>query len=438
MTIFELIEDIANTSSTKTKEQIIRANKDNAVLVGCFYFAENNRLNFYTKFKPEWLDLPFAAKPRDLHHADLLSLNDLDQRKYTGHAAHDYIKSILAPLSRDARIIFGRVVNRDLRCGAGTSIANKVWKDLIPEYPMLLASKYEEKNIAFLKKHEGKKAFIVQNKCDGGRVNIRVDVEGNVVVLSRAGGVLDMYGHFDELKKYPGFVFDGEVLVRTKDGVEDRKTGNGFFTKAVRGTLTAAEAKRFSVVLWDMVPVATVELGVGDVPYESRLGQLSDVITKLNKDHIQIIEGEYADTMAQVEDFYGRMRARGEEGAIIKVAKSVWEDRRSKYIVKMKAVNDADLLCVDVELGQGKFAGMVGALVCETSDGLLKVRIGTGLKDDDRAKDPAYYVGKIIEMQYNEIIEQKDRFTKCMFLPVYVQVRLDKTKANKLEELKLR
>ena len=116
----------------------------------------------------------------------------------------------------------------------------------------------------------------------------------------------------------------------------------------------------------------------------------------------------------------------------------MWEDRRSKYIVKMKAVNDADLLCVDVELGQGKFEGMVGALVCQTSDGLLRVRIGTGLKDDDRAKDPAYYVGKIIEMQYNEIITQKDRDIKCMFLPVYVKVRLDRTKANKLDELKLR
>jgi hypothetical protein len=438
MTIYEIIESVAAVGSTKTKEEIIQKNADNLVLRQCFYMTENGNLSFYTKFQKEWITDSPAGK-RDLTVTDVVSLMNLHNRLITGHAAHAFIKDRMIGMTQEAKIIFGRIINRDLRCGAGTSIANKVWKDLIPEYPCFLAGKYDEKGKAFLKKHEGKKAFIVQNKCDGGRININVDEEGEVAVKSRAGNTLNLFGRFDNFSNYPGQVCDGEILVVKEDGTfEDRKTSNGFFTKAVRGTLTEAESKRLCVVLWDIIPQTEFCAGQGTVPYVDRLQKVREIVKSFGVNYIKVVETETADTLEEVEDFYARMRAQGEEGAIVKVAKSFWENNRSKYMVKMKAVLDADLYCYDVEMGKGKYEGMIGALKCKTRCDGLKVNIGTGLTDDDRAKDPKEYIDHIIEMTYNEIITQKGRAEKCMFLPVYKQVRYDKKQANALSELKLR
>lgn len=433
MNVFQIIESVAAIGSTTTKKAIIEKNKTNKLLEKCFYYAENNRLNFYTKYIGQ--DLKVAGD-REITVEDVLQLDRLVSREFTGNRAKDFIDDLMEPLNKESRILLGRLISRDLRCGAGTSIANKVWKNLIPEYPCYLAGKFDAKGIEFLRKFEGPKAYIVQTKCDGGRVNIQVDIERNVTVYSRAGNILNMYGQFDALKAYPGFVFDGEVLVRTATGVEDRKTGNGFFTKAVRGTLTKAEAERMSVVLWDMIPMADFNTGVGKDSYEARLAFLGAAIACANDSCITLVKTETADTVDEVIAFYEQERANGEEGAIVKVAKGVWENKRSKYMLKMKAEETADLLCTGVIPGRGKYEGMIGALECQTREGGLEVAVGTGLTDDDRAKDPKEFINRVIEVGYNEIISARGREKKCLFLPVYKQIRYDKKEANLLKELK--
>ena len=74
--------------------------------------------------------------------------------------------------------------------------------------------------------------------------------------------------------------------------------------------------------------------------------------------------------------------------------------------------------------------------MCRTRDGKVEFEVGSGLTEEDRAKDPKFYLGKIIECKYNMLIEAKGRSTKSLFLPIFVRVREDKTQANSLEELK--
>jgi ATP-dependent DNA ligase len=105
-------------------------------------------------------------------------------------------------------------------------------------------------------------------------------------------------------------------------------------------------------------------------------------------------------------------------------------------MVKMKAIETADLLCVGWEKGSGKNANKIGNLILETSDGLLRTGCGTGLSDEMREMNPTHYVGKVIEVQYNEVITSKSKDLASLFLPVFVQVRHDKNVANKLSELK--
>lgn len=433
MSLYSILTELAETSSTNAKKAIMEneAKAGNECLKKAFFYTENPRFNYFIKNE----DTTIVANEgsRDIRCEDFKIFEDLNNRVVTGNAAREAFISAIAPLNAGSRVIMQRILNRDLRVGAGTTIANKIWKDLIPEYPVMLASKGDKKSMDYLTKVGG--PYIVQKKCDGGRVNVCVDANGGVTYRSRSGSTLELYGYFDnQFSKYPGFVFDGELLVRDESGIVDRKTGNGLYTKAVRGTLGKDEVSKMCMEVWDIIPETEFNSGVGTQPYEARLTQLLNI--SFVPHLVSVVESLKVDTLGECEKFYKKMRDLGEEGAIIKVANSKWEDRRSKNMVKLKAEETADLLCTGVEEGQGKYAGLIGNLICETRDGKLVTGVGTGLTDDDRKRDPADFISKIVEVGYNEVITAKGRTTKSLFLPVYKQIRYDKTEANSIEELK--
>lgn len=434
--ILDIVTSIAEDSSLKAKQSIMEQHKDNEVLKKCFFYAENPRFNFYIKADPE-----MAVGSSGTEDISLETFNQLDQiinRKVTGNDARLFLQSILLPLNTAGRTIVIRIVNRDLRCNAGTSIANKVWKNLIPEYPVMLASKGDKKAFDYLESLVDKDNFVVQCKCDGGRINVMVDERGNVTYRSRNGSELNLHGFFDsQFQEYRGMVFDGELLVRDKDnGIVDRKISNGLYTKSVRGTITKEEISKMCIVLWDVVPIEEFNAGQGSMSYRDRLRILVQDSSTFNPSLVSIVESKIVHTIKEVQEFYELMRSRGEEGAIVKVASSRWEDRRSKNMVKMKAEESCDALVVGYEDGTGKYSGMIGSLICESSCGKLRFNVGSGFTEADRKVDPQYYLGKIVEVVYNEVISSKGKDTKSLFLPIFKTVRDDKTVANRLEELK--
>ena len=431
-TAVNVIKEIAEVGSTLAKQAILQANSDNPVVRNCFLYAESPRYQYYVRVKSD--DLPAPGK-RHLDMRDFDRLDELRLRVVTGNAARDHVSKIMECLLPEDQILLMNIINKDLRCNCGTAIANKVWKNLIPEYPVLLCGKMDEKAQKHLSQFEGDVGFYVELKEDGGRLLTTVDYDGTVTYKSRNGNVLNLHNVFDaELSKFPGMVFDGELVVQTESGKPDRKTGNGFYTKAVRGTLEAKDANRFSYQLWDAVPIVEYDAGKGTQTY----GERSEFIEKITAQcgNISQVYGKYVKTLDECMEFYAQMRKDGQEGAIIKVANSVWEDGRSKNYIKLKAINDCDALCIGVEEGKGRLKGKIGKLICQDSTGQLSFRVGTGLKDEDRDRDPSYYVGNIIECVYNEVITSKGRDTKSLFLPVYKCVRFDKNQANSLAELK--
>ena len=119
---------------------------------------------------------------------------------------------------------------------------------------------------------------------------------------------------------------------------------------------------------------------------------------------------------------------------MIKNMNAVWVPKRTKDLGKMKAEEVADLVIVGIEEGAGKYVGMVGAYVCETSDGKLRVNVGSGLSDNDRANQ--LKIGTIISVMYKQKIQDKSGSQASLFLPRLQEVRFDKDVANTFEELK--
>jgi len=97
-------------------------------------------------------------------------------------------------------------------------------------------------------------------------------------------------------------------------------------------------------------------------------------------------------------------------------------EKRVNHAIKIKQRPTTDLLCIDTELGEGKYADCIGALILTDSKGRI-VKVGSGLSDSDRRTHEDYFIGKIIEINYEQIMETYQQ-------PTFVQVREDKSQED--------
>jgi hypothetical protein len=297
---------------------------------------------------------------------------------------------------------------------------------------------------------------IVQKKANGVFLNLIIRNE-QVEVQSRNGKVLELYGMLDNAMlsllnvDHPQaahafvpaqhFVIHGEGLVLKEgrkiddeDAFLDRKTGNGIINKAIQGTISPEEAARIVVECWDFVEYYEWVEGRSNVTYEMRYNYLWHIIVNSANKKLTVIETREVDNFKEAAKYYNELLQRGEEGAVLKNLNGIWKNHTSPNQVKMKVKDPADLVCVGVQPHKKK-EGWIGALMLESADGIIKVKTGTGLTEADRQKSPDYYIGKIIEIEYNEITDDKTTGQKSLFLPVYVDVREDKDEADDYETI---
>lgn len=434
MKLHEIIAALAAESSTKAKSAILQKYKDNFDLKLYFKATLDPFINYWIRIS----DVP-ESTGNEFNHLDATTIqqviNNLNGRVFTGHAARDYVYDVMLSLNQEDKILLKNMINRDANCKVAEGLVNKCWKKLIPEFPVMLADKYDEKTAKNIP--EGKDKIIVQKKEDGGRVAIVVLPDSSVTVYSRNGNVLETHGVFDShFSQYPGKVFDGELLVLDPNTGKfaDRKLSNGIFNKAVRGTITPEEAATLHAVLWDVVPYEKWMDGFDEASYKDRLAELLICALTIPTHRASVVETKVVSTHYECQKFYDDMLEQGFEGAMMKVATMPWEAKRSKFVLKLKETKDATLLCVGVQQ-HSKYPDQIGSLECKTSCGKLEVSIGSGLTEEDRKRPPEYFVDKLIDIQYNMLITKKNSDKHSMFLPRYRSIRLDQSVADNLEHL---
>jgi ATP-dependent DNA ligase len=292
------------------------------------------------------------------------------------------------------------------------------------EIPVMLVSPMKEmKRIKF--------PCFAQTKMDGQR-GIIVKRSGKVTVYSRNGNTMTRLDeHFGEiLSTIDDVVLDGEITVVDKNGVTlDRKTGNGMCNKTVvEGDITPEEISRFRFTAWDIIDIKQFDLGKDSIGGKERLARLN----RLPKHELfSVVETFEIDSLEHAQTIFKELLAKGQEGIILKNNNHPWEDKRSKECVKMKAELDADLTIVGFAEGQGKNAGMCGAINCEgiVEGQKVVVDVGTGMDDADRIdiwSRRKELIGTTVEIKYNEVIKAKTDKPASLFLPVFVTLRTDK------------
>lgn len=90
----------------------------------------------------------------------------------------------------------------------------------------------------------------------------------------------------------------------------------------------------------------------------------------------------------------------GGEGLMLHRADAVWQTGRSDVLLKLKQQQDAEARVVAHEAGQGKYQGMLGAIVVMTPQG-QRFRLGTGFSDAQRRNPPA--IGSMVTYRYRDL-----------------------------------
>jgi ATP-dependent DNA ligase len=424
--ILDILNEIASTSSRNEKEAIIRREKDNELLRRVFFLAYDPFTQFYIRKIPEY------ERNESTHAASLAGLlpglQALSSRRATGNAGIYHLQTMLQALNvKDAEVL-ERIIGKDLKCGASGSTANKVWPGLIAEFPCMLCTPSDEKILS-----KFKFPAFAQLKMDGMRFNAIVK-NGKCEFRSRNGKEINLLGNLEQefiaLARGLNIVYDGELLVVVEGNIQDRQTGNGILNKAVKGTISPKEAASVHATVWDCIPYDQFTAGACSLPYSTRFGML-EAVSDSNKIHL--VESTIVASLDEAEAIFERYLAQGHEGIILKDMSGIWEDKRVKTQVKFKAELDCDLRVVGIQPGTGKYEGMVGALLCESSDGVIQVDVGSGLSDDDRCRHD--YIGKIVAVTYNARIKNKQG-KQSLFLPRLIEVRLDKDEADSSEKIK--
>lgn len=442
MNVYDILEQLAATTSKNEKEAILTQYKDDDTLKEVFRLTYSPTVQFYIKKVPEWVISQHDVYEGDVGNMFFL-LDQLSKREITGNAALDLVQHRLSNFGYKTSSVAERIIKKDLRCGVGESTINKVWKNLIIKPPRQGAMSMNEKSLAKIAKC---KNLAVELKSDGSYASSICGEE--TTMMSRNGNPLDIPPLQKHLScgAFDGFVLEGEIVYDTNKA--DRITGNGIVTKIVKGTASEDEMEGAVLQVWDCID--TKYYGPkGEYPFSNEdrreflEGMHAHYLTFCKQNNISpkiiLIERREHVSIDEAFTITEKYWQQGLEGSIVKDMDATWKDNgKPSWCVKIKKKDPADLEIVGLYEGEGKAVGMLGGVNLESSDGIIKVNIGSGFSDDERKlywENPNLLLGRIAVTEYNDITENKVTKQKSLFLPIWKGLHNDKTIADSYKDI---
>ncbi|WP_264371558.1 DNA ligase [Pulveribacter suum] len=149
---------------------------------------------------------------------------------------------------------------------------------------------------------------------------------------------------------------------------------------------------------WRVLRYMVFDLPAHGGPFDARLPALQAHVAGLGQPWVQAVPqwrvANHAALMAQLRT---HERA-GAEGLMLLRGDALHQSGRSGDLLKVKSWEDAEGVVVAHLPGQGKYAGLTGALLVQLPDG-RRLRLGSGLSDALRRTPPP--VGSTVTYRYN-------------------------------------
>ena len=446
--IFNII-DTLKTLSGNTQLEYLMLNKDNELLRDILLYTYDSDKVF--KISDAKLATALNEYRRQIRLSEVVSYSDTNKscwelfRTYLDAFSNargvkeneilDFVSKFYDVYKHEQLdYLFKGVLLKSLDINMGTKSFQKVWPDFCFTFPYLGCKPYNEKNLNRMTYD-----CLVQTKADGAFCNAIVHIGKEVKYVSRQGKTIAVQGSLDDILLKmdfdEDFVLNGEILVMGPDGkVLDRSTSNGIIR---RDNKTQEELDSIIYKVWDIIPYKNFLEKKWDVSYARRLNALK-LLTENSNGRIQIVDTHIAHNKEEVMALFEEKYAQGEEGIVVKAMDGTWVDSKPWWQVKVKSEKDCDLQMIEFTEGKGAYSGMCGTIRCISLDGKLEVSVKprTPLIAQEIWDNTDAYLDKIVAVKYNEKIKSPDKDTWSLFLPVFIEVRDDKSIADKFEDIK--
>ena len=148
---------------------------------------------------------------------------------------------------------------------------------------------------------------------------------------------------------------------------------------------------------WKHVRYMVFDLPGADGPFSRRLADLQQLFETLDSPYATLVTQYRLDNHESLMNKLNAVVALGGEGLMLRRDDSLYDAGRSNDLLKVKTFDDAEARVIAHLPGQGKYHGMLGALLVELPDG-KRFRIGTGFSDEERSTPPP--VGSLVTYKF--------------------------------------
>lgn len=257
----------------------------------------------------------------------------------------------------------------------------------------MLAKKYGDVEFTF--------PVYTQPKLDGMRCIVTKDG-----MWSRTGKPVVSAPHiYNALKPLfsqdPNYIFDGELFCNKYKNDFNVIISLAKQTKPTPEDLVLSE-KYLQYWIYDLPSSKKV--------FSERFTEIKKLVP--NHKHLVIVPTDLVNTQEELDSLYAEYQKDGQEGQMIRI-NDVYENKRSKFLLKRKEFIDDEFEIVNISEGKGNRSGMFGRAHLITSNGVEFEANARGNESfyEELLKNKSKYIGKMATVRYQNLTpDGKPRF----------------------------
>lgn len=412
-----ILDEFCTYNSRLYKEDVLKQYKDSQEFINIFRYAYD-RLN-YTFGVSAAATKSFVRNNNgiDCEVSELIELlQKLSSRELTGNSAKSAVEEFMARNSESASYVLERVLDRDLRIGINVTTFNKI----VSKENRIFVPPYMRCSL-LNQVHNIKYPAILQTKMDGTYRTIVK--EGNEIrTYSRQGEQYEPSNSILEtFQRLPEGYYIGELIV--DDPNVNRAKSNGLLN-----SLEVQENVNF--YCWDVLSKDEFFGNSKSPSYKERLKRIPDPTGVL-----KTVESVYVNSYDEAVEQTLKLIVRGEEGSVLKDLDSIFENKTSKYQIKIKPEFDIEVRCTGFLPGKGRRESTFGSMTFVTDDGKIAGQTGsfTDKQLTEISANKDYYIGKVFTLKGNAITKSESSETYAVQYPRFVGFRDDRDDTDTLE-----
>lgn len=181
--------------------------------------------------------------------------------------------------------------------------------------------------------------------------------------------------------------------------------GRGQFAKAT----STVRQQTPDDTAWRGIKFMVFDVPAHGGPFTERITALNAAVAQIGKPWVVAVVQTRATTHAALQTQMHRIVKAGGEGLVLHRGASLYTAARNDDLLKVKPHEDAEARVLGHQPGQGRYTGMLGALLVESvasgnaaAPG-VRFKIGTGLSDAQRRNPPP--VGSVVTYRYRGLTD---------------------------------